>query len=311
MIRKDSRKILVIGSTVTDLVAQTDSLPLSGQTIFGKKFFMAPGGKGANQAAVIARLNGDVSFVSKTGVDYFGDFVIDNLKDLGVDTTRIIRDKDNHSGVSLICLLKNGENAIIMNPGANMALSVAEIDNLENLFEVASIILIQLEIPVKTVERILLLSKKHDCLTILDPAPAVPLPDIIYAKSNIITPNEHELESLAGTPTETIDEIFTASCKLIERGVSHVICTKSDGAYMTSRGKNIAFFPGIKVDAVDTTGAGDAFAGALAYMLAAGKNIDESIKFANITAGLSVTRYGAMPSFPHHDEVLRFMNEHN
>jgi len=306
MIRKDSRKILVIGSTVTDLVSKTSRLPVKGQTTLGEKFFMAPGGKGANQAVAVARLNGDVSFVSKTGTDYFGDFVIENIKNSGVDTSNIIRDEEIHSGVSLICLLKDGDNAIIMNPGANMALDVKEIENLEFLFRMSAVVLVQLEIPVETVEKILVLGKKYECLTILDPAPAIDLSGDVFLNSDIITPNEHELETYAKCPTGTLEEIYRASCVMIEKGVRHVICTKSEGAYLTSRGNEIIFFPGIKVNAVDTTGAGDAFAGALASRLAGGKNLHEAIKFANLAAGISVKKYGAMPSFADYDAVVNF-----
>ena len=309
MILKDNRKILVVGSTVTDLVARTDKLPVPGQTILGEKFFMAPGGKGANQAVTIARLKGDAVFISKVGVDFFGDYVLKNIVEAGVDTAGIIRDNKNHSGVSLICLLNEGENAIVMNPGSNMALEPEEIDRMENLFETSSVLLVQLEIPTKTVEKTLVLAKKHGCITILDPAPAMVLPDIIFELSDIITPNENELEALTSLPTTNQEEIFNASCKLLDRGVSTVICTKSDGAYMTTCGEKRAYFPAIKVDAVDTTGAGDAFAGALSFRLAMGDTIEKAIPFANITAGLSVTQLGAMTSFPTYDNVKRFLDE--
>jgi len=304
-----SPKILVVGSTVADLVAMTERLPVPGQTILGKKFFMAPGGKGANQAVAIARLGGGVSFISKIGDDFFGDYVLKEIEEAGVDTSNVIRDKENHSGVSLICLLEDGENAIIMTPGANMSLTADDIEGLEGLFEESSVFLVQLEIPTETVERSLTFAKKHGCMTILDPAPAKDLPDIIFSLSDIITPNEHELESLSGLKTKDQENIFKASLRMLERGCPTVICTTSKGAYLTTREREATLFPAIDVDAVDTTGAGDAFAGALAYCLSAGKTIDKAIEFANITAGLSVTKLGAMPSFPSYEDVLRYLNE--
>ena len=201
---KKSNKILVIGSTVADLVAQTEELPIPGQTIFGKKFFVAPGGKGANQAVTIARLGGEVIFISKVGKDYFGDYVLKFISDSNVDISYIIRDSVNHSGVSLITLLENGLNAIVMTPGSNMAFEVEEIKRIEHLFREASVFLTQLEIPIPVVEYSLFKAKQNGCITILDPAPARKLSDEILKLADIVTPNEIELEILTGMKLERI-----------------------------------------------------------------------------------------------------------
>jgi len=308
MALKVGKKVLVIGSTVADLVAKSDSLPVLGKTILGKGFYMAPGGKGANQAAVVGRLKGDVSFISKIGEDYFGEYTLKHVRESGVDTSYVFIDSKSKSGVSLIYILENGENAIIMNPGANMKLEITEIDNLKFLFEQSCIFLVQLEIPLDVVFHSLKLAKQNGCLTILDPAPAHELSDEIYALSDIITPNETELSELTGISIVDKASIYSASQMMLEKGINAVICTRSDGAYLTVKNKETIFFPGIKVKAVDTTGAGDAFTGALANRLSLGFTIEESIEFANVTAGLSVQKMGAIPSFPTLEEVHHFFD---
>jgi ribokinase len=311
MSKTGNKKIVVIGSTVTDLVARSNRLPIPGQTILGEKFFMTPGGKGANQAVAAARLGGDVVFISKVGKDSFGDFVLNYIQKDKVDVSHVIRDNENHSGVSLIVLLDRGENAILMTPGSNMKLETNELKGLEKILKIAAVLLVQLEIPIKVVSHALKMAKKHGLITILDPAPARALSDTILVNSDIITPNEHELEYLAKWGTDYIEDINMASSNLLDRGVKNVICTKKEGAYLTRKAddSNTEFFPGIKVDAVDSTGAGDAFAGALAYYLCKGDSLENSIRFANIAAGISVTKYGAMPSFPTLKEVEEYIRQ--
>lgn len=300
--------IVVVGSSNTDMVIQAERLPAAGETILGGTFFMNQGGKGANQAVAAARLGGQVTFVAKTGTDVFGKQSIELYKEDGIDTSYISADENNPSGVALISVDNKGENCIAVAPGANGTLSVDDIKKARAVLEKASIILIQLEIPIETVEHVVKLAEEANIKLILNPAPARTLSDNLLSKISIITPNESEAEMLTGIKISGIDAAKEAAEVLSAKGVETIIITMgSKGALIFNR-NNFKMVPGRKVKAVDTTAAGDVFNGALAVAVSEGKDIPEAVRFANAAAAISVTRLGAQASAPKREEVDASIN---
>jgi len=296
-------KIIVVGSTNTDMVIKSKRLPSPGETILGGTFLMNPGGKGANQAVAAARLGGNVTFVTKTGNDMFGDEAL-NLFDIeGIDIKYVIRDHENPSGVALITVDEKGENSIVVAPGSNGTLSESDIK--DELFETnkTDIYLLQLEIPVETVEFVAQKAVSKGNRVILNPAPARQLSDDLLSCLYIITPNETEAEYLTGIKVHDFATAEKAATKLREKGVQNVIITMGgSGAYILSAAisKMIMVVP---VKAVDTTAAGDVFNGALSVAISEGVEMEDAVVFANKAAGISVTRMGAQASAPYRKEI--------
>jgi ribokinase len=296
-------EIVVIGSTNTDMVVKTAYLPKPGETLMGGEFFMNPGGKGANQAVAAARLGGKVSFITKIGRDVFGDESLDNFKKVGINTEYVLVDEQTPSGVALINVDEQAENVIVVAPGANAHLSVQDIDRAAEAIKNADIVLLQLEIPLETVEYTCKLAKQLGKKVVLNPAPATRLPDELLEGLFAITPNETETEMLTGIKITDEASTTEAGNALRNKGVQNVIITLgSEGAFYLSLTEKMQV-PGYKVKAVDTTAAGDTFNGALAVKLAAGFTIPEAIDFGNKAAALSVTRLGAQASCPSKQEV--------
>jgi ribokinase len=296
-------EIVVIGSTNTDMVVKTAYLPKPGETLMGGEFFMNPGGKGANQAVAAARLGGKVSFITKIGRDVFGDESLDNFKKVGINTEYVLVDEQTPSGVALINVDEQAENVIVVAPGANAHLSVQDIDRAAEAIKNADIVLLQLEIPLETVEYTCKLAKQLGKKVVLNPAPATRLPDELLEGLFAITPNETETELLTGIKITDEASTTEAGNALRNKGVQNVIITLgSEGAFYLSLTEKMQV-PGYKVKAVDTTAAGDTFNGALAVKLAAGFTIPEAIDFGNKAAALSVTRLGAQASCPSKQEV--------
>jgi len=300
-----SAKIVVIGSSNTDMVATVKDFPKPGQTIFGEKFLMNAGGKGANQAVAAARCGGEVTFIGKVGQDPTGNQSIKNLKAENIDTSTISVDVENPSGVALILVNDEGENMIIVASGSNMSLSLADIDSAQSQISSAQILLLQLETPLDTViyacKKGFELGKK----VILNPAPAVKLPDIIYPYLHIITPNETETEILTGIKVSDEVTALEASNILRNKGVDTVIITMgAAGAFINSDALK-TMVPAPKVKAIDTTAAGDCFNGALAAALTLNMSMHEAVEFANKAASISVTRMGAQNSLPYTNELSR------
>ena len=299
----DAKKIVVIGSTNMDMVVKAAHLPAPGETILGGQFFMNSGGKGANQAVAVARLGGNISFITKIGDDIFGKQSAELFDKEGIDTSHILIDDIAPSGVALINVDAEGENSIVVASGANAKLSPGDVGSaLEELGEV-DIILIQLETPIETVNFAANYARQKGILLILNPAPASTLPAGLIKNIGIITPNEKEAEMLTGIKVEDADSAAKAANVLHNQGVDKVIITLgSKGAFVSADGAT-ALIPSIKVEAVDTTAAGDTFNGALAVALSEGQDIIDAIKFACQASSISVTRLGAQSSIPYRNEL--------
>ncbi|QGY47225.1 ribokinase [Maribellus comscasis] len=296
-------KILVIGSSNTDMVVRTDKFPDAGETILGGEFFMNAGGKGANQAVAARRLGGNVEFIGKTGKDIFGQQALEYLRNEGIFTGNILTDDENPSGVALITVNGKGENSIVVAAGANGTLVPGDLEKIPEVFNDASMVLLQLEIPLETVVHVSKLSLSLKKKVILNPAPAQMLPDALLQGLYLITPNETEVKQLTGIEVYDIESAAKASQVLIDKGVQNVIITMgAAGAFIYS-----AEFTGLveapKVKAVDTTAAGDTFNGALTVFLSEGMGIKEATRLACIAASISVTRIGAQTSVPFRREL--------
>ncbi|WP_291781463.1 ribokinase [Cecembia sp.] len=303
-------KILVIGSANMDMVIQSDHFPAPGETIIGGDFSLIPGGKGANQAVAASRLGGEVCFISKLGQDIFGQQNLLNYQKEGVDTQYISQIPDVPSGVALINVDKSGENTIIVAPGANHQLLPKDLETNKAAFEKADMILLQLEIPLETVNEAVNLGRKMDIPIILNPAPAAQLPDELLSQLFLISPNETEAEFLTGIKVHDGASAKKAAEYFLKKGVQHVIITMgASGAYLhTNTFEGI--LPTEKVSAKDTTAAGDTFNGALAVALGEGKTIKEAVNFALRAATISVQKLGAQSSIPHLNELDSFKRVH-
>ena len=302
-------KITVVGSSNTDMILKHERIPRPGETIIGGEFSTAPGGKGANQAVGAARAGGDVTFVARTGKDMFGDKAIEGFQNDNIDVTHVIRDPDEPSGVALIFVDENGENSIGVASGANGNLSPQDVQNASDAITSADIVAMQLEIPIETVEAAAKLAHENGVKVVLDPAPAQPLSDELLKCVSIVTPNETEAEMLTGKKVENEADAEAAAQILFDKGVETVLVTLgSKGVYAFSADSK-TLVPGFKVDAVDSTAAGDVFNGSLTVALAEGKSIEEAIRFANAAGALSVTKLGAQPSAPTRQEIEDFIQK--
>jgi ribokinase len=295
--------LLVVGSSNTDMIIKMDRIPRPGETIIGGEFITAAGGKGANQAVAAARAGGRVTFIARVGRDMLGEQAVAGFTREGINVDHIIRDPVSPSGVALIFVGKDGENSIAVASGANGNLSPKDVLEAQGAFAGASVVIMQLETPLETIQAAAELASAAGLRTILNPAPAQPLPDRLLQHISILTPNETEAELLTGLKVDSAASAEAAANKLIARGVQTVIITLgSKGAFVaTASGGELV--PGFKVEAVDTTAAGDTFNGALAVALAEGKSLDQAVRFANAAGAISVTRLGAQPSAPAREEI--------
>jgi ribokinase len=296
-------RIIVIGSSNTDMVIKSKKLPAPGETILGGTFLMNPGGKGANQAVAAARLNGNVTFIAKTGNDVFGSEAKNLFDKEHIDTRFLISDDNNPSGVALINVDENGENSIVVASGSNGTLAAYDIH--EEVFKTKpeDIFLMQLEIPVGTVEYVAQKAAGKGNRVILNPAPARKLSDDLLSCLFMIIPNETEAEILTGIKVTDAETAENAARKLYTKGVKNVVITMGGtGSFLftPSHSKMISVVP---VKAIDTTAAGDVFCGALTVALSEGKTTEEAVIFANKAAGISVTRMGAQASAPYRSEI--------
>ena len=297
------RQILVVGSCNTDMVIKAAHLPRPGETILGGTFFMNPGGKGANQAVAIARLGGPVTFICKTGSDIFGHQSQQLFEEEGINTSYVFSDSGNPSGVALITVDEKAENCIVVASGANANLLPSDLEKAEEAIERADLVLMQLEVPMETVCFVADIAWQKGKKVILNPAPAHPLPVDLLRHLYLITPNETEAEMITGVKITDESSAAEAARALSGMGVQHVIITLgSKGALIYSNGK-AEMVPALKVEAVDTTAAGDVFNGALTVALSEGRSLKEAARFACKASAISVTRVGAQSSAPYRNEV--------
>ena len=299
-------RILVVGSSNTDMVVRADHIPSPGETVLGGKFFMNPGGKGANQAVAAARLGGEVTFITKIGKDLFGTQAVKGFEKEGINTRYIAVSELEPSGVASIVVGDNAENSIVVAPGANYDLNKADIDRALTAFIQTQVILVQLEIPIEIVEYVIEMGERLNKKVILNPAPAHKLSDKSLASLYAITPNESEAELLTGVKVSDEKSAHRAAGILTSKGIENVIITMgSKGVYLYSESLK-KMIPGYKVNAVDTTAAGDTFNGALAVALLKRNEMEEAIIFANKAAAVAVTRPGAQSGIPFFAEVNSF-----
>lgn len=299
--------IAVIGSSNTDMVIKCRHLPAPGETILGGNFFMNAGGKGANQAVAAARLNGDVCFIARVGNDIFGQQALDLFRKENINTDFISIDDINPSGVALITVDDMGENCIAVASGANGNLSIGDIKQAEQVLLKAKVLLIQLEIPLATIEYVIGFAKRNNKKLVLNPAPACALADELLAGITVITPNETEASMLSGMEVADMDSAKQAARVLSTKGIETVIITMGQAGALLYHQNKFSLVATNKVNAVDTTAAGDVFNGALAVALSEQKSIEEAVRFANIAASISVTRLGAQASAPYRNELVELV----
>jgi ribokinase len=299
-----NKKIIVIGSSNTDMVVKSKKLPSPGETILGGNFLMNAGGKGANQAVAAAKLGANVIFVSKVGNDIFGNQAIEGFKNSGINTDFVFVDNENPSGVALILVDENGENSIAVASGANAHLQTTEVAKAIKNVQEGDIVLLQLETPISTIEYAIEACFNKKATIILNPAPAQILSEKIFRNLSFITPNETEAELLTGVKVNDEVSAAKAAAVFIEKGVQNVIITLgSKGALFYTKNKK-QLIPTKTVKAVDTTAAGDVFNGALAVALSNEMETEYAISFACKAASISVTRMGAQSSAPSKEEII-------
>jgi len=295
---KTKKRILVIGSSNTDMTIKAPRIPVPGETILGGEFKMGPGGKGANQAVAAARLGGDVTFVCKVGRDVFGEKALEGYRADGINTDYTLF-SDKPSGTALILVDDQGENIISVAPGANGDISVDDIESIRPVIEQADFVVFQLEIPVEAVVKAAEIAHKAGAYVILNPAPACSLPEEIYRNISLITPNQTEIALLTGISGDNEAAII----KLTQMGVKDVVLTLGSKGSAVWTGEGVDIVPALKVKAVDATAAGDTFAGALAVALSEGKTLKQAAEFATSAAAMTVQKLGAQASIPYRKEI--------
>ena len=299
------KSISILGVFVADLCFIGDRIPSKGQTILGKKHVVGPGGKGSNQAIAAARLNGDVSFITKVGKDSHSEMAFNLYKEAGLKTHSIIQDEKLFTGVAGIMIDKDGNNAINVVSGAAEHLVTEDIDNKIDTIKNSEIFLTQMETPDEITIYALKKAKEHKCITILNPAPARKIDEDNFKLIDFFTPNETEAEFYLNKKIKTGEDIKNAANELLKKGIKNVIITLGEkGIYFSNRKENFYLEAyKLKQAVVDTTGAGDAFNGAFAVGLANDLEIKEALSFANKVAGISTTRLGASSSMPFAKEL--------
>ncbi len=298
-------KVIVIGSSNTDMVVRSERLPRPGETVLGGGFVMAGGGKGANQAVAVARMGHKVIFAAALGRDIFGDDAVRQYGRYGIDTSYIVR-KDTPSGVALIMVDSAAQNSISVALGANSELSVGDVMPALEQIEAGDIVLLQLEIPMDTVAATVAVAAAKGARVVLNPAPAATVSEEVLSKLYLITPNQTEAELLTGIAVNDEASARLAAEALRRSGVSRVVITMGSQGALLDDGGHFEIIEARKVAAVDTTAAGDVYNGALCAALAEGLSLVEALRFATKASAISVTRMGAQPSIPSREEVDNF-----
>ncbi|KWX73052.1 ribokinase [Paenibacillus riograndensis] len=301
--------IVIIGSLNMDMVVRTSRAPNAGETLFGQGFALSPGGKGANQAAAAARLGADVQMIGRVGRDTFGSELLEVMRKEHINTEHIGQSETQTTGVASIVVDGEGENRIIVVPGANIEMGPADIAALEPVISQAEIVVMQLETDLAMCVHAAAVAHRHGIPVILNPAPARELDDEFLQHVTYLTPNETEAGILAGIAVNSVAEAEQAAHILLQKGVQNVIVTLgSKGALIVNKEGSL-HIPGFPVQAVDTVAAGDSFNGALAWQLTQGKTLAEAARFANAVGALAVGKQGAIPSLPYLPEVEQFLQD--
>lgn len=309
--------VLIIGSSNMDLNIYLDRLPKPGETVTGGRFKQFLGGKGANQAVASIRSGSSTFFIGKIGMDPFGAQMISQLKKEGINVDHILRDPHEASGIAFIMIDHYGENMISVAPGANTKLSPEDVQSKSDLIINANSIVVQMEIPIETIEEIFKIASNGNSIKILNPAPLKPIPLEIIKNIDIIIPNEgelfhlHSLLNFKDLPERGEENLVRASQNISELGVDTIITTLGDQGSLVyeSEKKSFTKIPALKVKAVDTVGAGDCFNGVLASKLNQGENIINAVKYATVAASIAVTRRGAQESMPYLHEIKEKYNQ--
>jgi ribokinase len=300
-------KVLVIGSANVDFTVKVKRLPTTGETVSGGEFYTAFGGKGANQAVAALRAGAEVKFLAKVGCDENGEAILNHLKGLGMPTRGILREERHHTGVALIMVDGHGRNAIAVAPGSNWHLTEEDVRRAEPCIAWARVLLIQLEVPLPAVKEALYLAKRHELVTILNPAPARPLTREVLSLVDILTPNQVETGTISGITGNDQEGVGKAVRKIMASGAGQVLVTLGGRGACWIRHDAMETFPSFPVRSVDSTGAGDAFNGALACAVAEGMPLGKAIPFANAAGALSVMKRGAQSSLPTRKEIDRLL----
>ncbi len=305
------KNIVVIGSSNTDMVVKAPHLPAAGETVLGGRFMMNAGGKGANQAVAAARYGGRVVFVGRVGEDMFGRQTLAAMREDGIDTSYVAVDSENASGVALISVNAEGENSIVVASGANMALGRADIDRAAEEIRAADVVLMQLEVPVAAVEYAAEIAAEAGVPVILNPAPAPakPLPASLLSHVDTITPNRSEAARISGVEVTDMAAARRAAEAIHAMGVRNVVITLGGDGSLVYDGTRFEHVEAVRVEAVDTTAAGDTFNGVLACCMAEGRSLVEAAREASVAAAISVTRMGAQTAAPTRAEVEAFYRE--
>lgn len=300
--------IVVIGSLNMDMVVRTNRSPDAGETLIGQDFALSPGGKGANQAVAAARLGAEVSMIGRVGKDTFGSEMLEIIRNEGIHIEHISVSEHQATGVASIVIEEDGENRIIVVPGANIELTVEDIQALEAVISQAKIIVLQLEMDLAMSEQAIAIAHRKGIPVILNPAPARVLKDEMLAQVSYLTPNETEAGILSGMTVDSAETAEQAARILLQKGVQNVIVTLGSKGALIVNAEGAKAVPGFPVKAVDTVAAGDSFNGALAQQLVLGKTLEEAVSFANAVGALAVGKEGAIPSLPQLSEVEQFLN---
>jgi ribokinase len=295
--------VVVVGSVNMDLVARTPRLPVPGETVSGETFSTLPGGKGANQAVAASRLGAPTAFIGCVGDDAFGATLRDGLQADRIDCRGLRVVPGVSSGVALIVVDRDGRNGIVIVPGANGELAPADVDRHEPLLAGARIVVLQLEVPLGTVEHAVARARALGALVVLNPAPARPLPPALLAGVDVLVPNELEAAALTGLPVRSVEDAVAAGQRLRQAGPRTVLVTLGARGVVAVTAEGAQHHPAPVVTAVDSTAAGDTFIGGLCVGLVEARPLEEAIRFAQAAAAVSVTRFGAQPSIPRRDEV--------
>ena len=299
-------KITVIGSINMDLVVRCRDLPLPGQTLMAESSLEICGGKGANQAVAASRAGGDVCMIGRVGEDAFANRLIANLDETGVKTERVLRTENCASGLAVVAVDRSGQNSILVVPGSNGKVTVGDVETAKSEIENSDVLLLQLEIPMDTVVAAIEVARSAGVRVIMDPAPAPVDWRSELFEVDLICPNETEATTFVGTPVDTVDQAEDAARAMHAKGAANVAITMGERGTLLFDGQQAQLIRPYEIQPVDSTAAGDAFAGAFAVHWAKHNNLIDAVQFGNAAGALSASRSGAQPSMATGDEIERF-----